>query len=203
MRAQYMDTSWKGIKHLVPARNEGRLLVRVEVIPQNGCDIGSQHVKQGTHDVVIYASELDEVKRLVRTDAAKADFDRALRVFARKLEDLCRGLGDSVEHKLERQRRIAEFGESPYSIMAEDPAYRGGFGKLMNLTVIEEVPPPPTVENLQATQFGKLGDVIAAAVGGGALPSPEQIEARIESEVTRRLADIEKRLEAKFSNKGR
>ena len=192
-----MDTSHNGIKHLVPARNESRLLVRVEVIPSNGCDVGGQHVKRGTHDVIIYTSELAEVQSLVRTEQAKADFDRALKVFARKLEDLCRGLGNSTEHQIERQRRIDEFHESPYSIMAEDPAYRGGFGKLLSCTVLEEVPAPPTVENLQATQFGKLGEVLAAAVGGGGgVPTPEQIDARVEALVAERLAALEERIAA-------
>ena len=196
-----VDTSWKGTLHKVPARNEARLLVEVEVIPQNGCDIGGQHVKQGTHRVVIYASELPDAKAYVRTEKAKADFARAEQIFANQLANLVKGLGETSYDKAERERRVAEYGESPYSIMAQDPAYTGGFGKLMRLEVIEEVPPPPTMETLQANQFDRLSSVLAGALGGGAGPTPEQIDARVNALVEARLADLEKRISERYRTK--
>lgn len=193
MPAQTMDTSFRGIKHRVPPRNESRLLVRVNVIPQNGCDIGSQHVKHGEHDVIVYASELTDVMALVRTEKAKADFARAEQVFANQIADLVRNIPAGPEGDESRRHAMERYGESPYSIMAQDPSYRGGFGKLMSCVVIEEVAAPPTVENLQATQFGELGRVLSEALSSRG-PTAAQITSMIEAEVTRRMADAEERL---------
>ena len=195
MAAVSMDTSFRGIKHRVAPRNEARKLIRVEVIPQNGCDIGNQHVLRGTHDVIVYVSQLDEVRRLVRTDKARADFKRAQEVYANQVATLLRGIQDGPEGDEIRARKLAEYGGSPFEIMAQDPAYVGGFGKLESMIEIEDVPAPPTVENLQASQFGALGDVIARAIGGG--PTQEQIAAFIDAEVERRMVDLEARLRAK------
>lgn len=201
MRQNYSDTSFRGIKHKVPARNEPRLLVRVNVIPQNGCDIGGQHVKQGEHDVIIYSTDLPEVMALVRTDKAKADFARAKQVFANKIAALVRGLGDSVHDNQERERRLAEFGESPYSILAEDPAYTGGFGKLESCVTLEDVPAPPTLENIQTRQFGDLTEAIREALGGQRLPSKDDIAEFIRLEIEKGVAAALEAATKPFSKK--
>jgi hypothetical protein len=193
-----MDTSHKGIPHRVPARNESRLLIRVEVIPQNGCDIGGQHVKQGTHDVIIYAGQLAETKALVRTEQAKADWARALRAYANHIAELVKGKDEA-----QRARLLAEDWQSPQAMMAVDPAYKGGFGKLESCEVIEEVSAPPTLENLQASGNAVLAEAITKAVsaGHGAIPTPEQIDERIKSGIAAGLAALEEKIAARYRTK--
>ena len=181
-----IDSSWKGVKHDLRGgrtRNEQRVLIAVDVIPQNGCNIGDQHIPQGKHQVLVYGSELAAVRSLVRTDKARADLARAMETWQHQFDDHMKGADDEREKK----RRAETFGVSPYEILAFDPSYRGGLGPLESLTVVEDVPAPPTLENLQASQFDRLGEKIAQAIGFAASRGPTS-DAAIEAEVERRIA---------------
>lgn len=192
-----MDTSHKGIPHRVRARNESRLLIRVDVIPMNDVNIGDQPVKHGVHDVIIYASELADVMALVRTEQAKADWARALRAYANHIAELVKGKDED-----QRKRLLAEDGESPHAMMAADTAYKGGFGKLDSCVVLEEVAAPPTLENVQMTSNASLADAIRIAVSAaGHGPTPEQIDARIKAGIADGLAALEERIAAKYRAK--
>jgi hypothetical protein len=203
MSTPSMDRSWKGTKHLVPPRNEGRLLLRVDVIPQNGMDVGGQYVPHGTHNVVIYRDQLDEVRALVQTEDAKRAFQMASETYAAQLAELIKDIPLGVEGDRAREFKISRHPESIYSILAVDPRYKGGLGPLMSLEVIEDVPAPPTIENLQANGNATLAEAItrAVAAGAGGAPTPEQIDARIQAGIAAGLAALEERIAAKYRTK--
>lgn len=158
------DTGIEGIKHKVPVKREGRLLIEVDVTPTNGTVIAGQHVPQGTHQMLIYKSELpDVIANKVAQPEHLAGWASAEKVFARiekdYLDRTCGKLTDLNKHNDEfmayRKAEAAKFGET--SVAREFcKMFPRGMPPVKSLTVIKDVDAPTTIENQTDQKIEKL-----------------------------------------------
>lgn len=170
----------KTYKHKVPARDERRALVRVTVAPSNGCAIGGQHVPAGTHEIVIYRSELDEV----RADTASADqlawwkscedqYRSMLAVHCARETGIKPGQAMTEKDRAAWERAEESYGETtPSRLFAQ--RYPLGMPPIAKLEVLEDdVPAPETDTTRERDRFESLVErftdamVRAAASAGG------------------------------------
>jgi hypothetical protein len=139
------------IEHRVPARDEGRVLLEVDVIPSNGVSVAGQYVAPGTHRVIVYATEVPAVEAMVRTPEEETEWNRSVAKHEAAMERTL------VEAKLSikdvakdpdlasaRRKAIASYGAtSSEAILAQ--TFRTGIGVLRSCKVLDaDVPPPET-----------------------------------------------------------
>lgn len=152
---------WKNIKHDVTIRNEPRAMVEVDVEPVDGQLAFEQHLKRGKQTILVYESQLAELERLTQTERDRVKWAAAVESYEAKLAHRLEGVRD--ERARERIREA--FGESPASIMRDmDPKWTGMPPFRSSRVLERNVPPPETLANIQANQFGTLADVIAKAI---------------------------------------
>jgi len=162
--------SYKGIDHKVPARNEARVLVEIDVEPQNGTVVCGQHVKHGKHKIIVYRSQLDELTSRVRTPEHEAALKAAHRAFDTKLDEHLRPsfgrtwrAAQDEDTKRAIQQAIARFGET--SVWAEfSRFYREGMPPLKSAEVLEDVPAPDTAEARADRSESNMERMLAALV---------------------------------------
>lgn len=157
----------KSYDHQVPARDESRVLIEVDVFPTNGMSIGGQHVKQGVHRVVVYESELDELSKRVATKRQVEEWDDAVRTYEAALEAYVAGsigkrnspkwANDPSGYENARKLAVGKFGDTTPSLeFARRPGNAGGRPPITRLDVIEELPAPTTQDNREAQRFEGL-----------------------------------------------
>lgn len=160
-----VQTSRGVLSHKVEARDEPRKLIEIDVFPSNGMAIGGQHVHQGVHNVVIYASELEAIQKRVCSAEQVADWKDAERTYAsalsRYLENAC-GKAPSantdawpVKYRESRERATQMFGDTTVSL---EFSRRHPLGRppITKLSVIEDLPAPLTSENRERSRFENL-----------------------------------------------
>jgi hypothetical protein len=107
-------------EHRVPARDEQRVLVEVEVFPTNGISLGGQHVKQGKHRVVLYKSELEDLKARTASPQQIRDWDDAVASYEAQRERWVIGAvgknDGSEQYRIKRERALAQYGETTPSL---------------------------------------------------------------------------------------
>ena len=169
------------LKHRVPARDEKRMVVEVDVVPTNGCLVAKQHVKQGTSRVVIYESELTGVENMVLSDEHKRAWERSERTYLSQLEaHIQNTIGKPSDHRAEtyraeRERVIEAYGESTPSKLFEQE-YPKLNRPLRSMNVVKlDVAAPETPETRQRNQteaaMKDLASAILSAVSAGAKKS--------------------------------
>ena len=151
--------------HQVPARDEARLLIEVDVFPINGVSIGGQLAKHGKSRLVIYASELPEVEKRVATKAQIADWEDAVRVYEAALESYVDGaigkrhspkwLNDPTGYENARKLAVGKYGDTTPSLEFAR-RHKGGRPPITSLSIIEELPAPTTQDNREAQRFEAL-----------------------------------------------
>lgn len=161
-----VQTSKHGVhSHKAESRDEPRKLISVDVFPSNGMSVGGQHVHQGKHTVVVYASELEGLQARVASDEHKAAWRDAERTYQSALS---RYLDNAVgkppsndrtswpqEYLTRRERAEKMFGETTVSLEFSR-RFPGGRPPLSELSVIEDLPPPITAENRDRTRMETL-----------------------------------------------
>ena len=196
------DSSWDGVQHVhgrMPARNEKRFMLKVEVIPQNGIQIGYQWVPTGgPHNVIVYRSQLDDVKKYMRTPDEDAAEKASVDLYEEQLADFLRKHPPDPRLTKEEARRLAEANpsfegrEGPYAMLYKHPKYRAGIGTVRVLEVVEELPEPPTEQNIRDNQMDRLANVFVEALtrmGPGQGLSLDALDALIEKRVAERIAE--------------
>jgi hypothetical protein len=192
----FTDTSYKGIKHNQPARNEGRYLIEVEHVCEYGMDIGSQYVsgEKGPHKVIVYAGDLPAIEKLVRTEEEKAALAYAWSVYENQVAEIrakYAAPGEPLDVRAAERFdvEVKNLPDNVYSILAVNPKFKAGIGPIVSFKVLEEVPPPPTMENIQATSNATLAEAIREAVAGAhGGPSKSDIDAYIKSKIDEGVA---------------
>ncbi len=190
-----MDTAWKGVPHRVPAQNQSRLLIEVEVDSCNGLSVAEQYVPgtPGPHQVVIYAGQLAEVKALVRTEEERVALANAKQAYENQIAEIKARLTDSdgTVNPEKFDYEVKNHPDNIYSILSVNPKFKAGLGPITALRVVEEVPAPPTIENLQAAGNASLADAIREAVAsasGQRVPSKDELSEYIRAEVEKGVA---------------
>ncbi len=129
-------------------RDEDRVLVRVDVIPQNGAAIGCRHVPQGVTFCDLYKKELDEARALVVPEKHWREAEAAYETYLRKLTEW-------VESGPRNETGLPENDPAAYHRSPQMEAHemgfawalgKIGFGKLRSLEVICDVPRIETPE---------------------------------------------------------
>lgn len=154
------DNSYKGVKHDVPARNEARVLLEVDVIP-NGTTLADQRIGRGVQKMICYASELPAIEARVVKPEALAAIDFARDAYEAELAEL---LAACTTDDQRAHVRKTHPGSPQAKLEGLNPKWRGGVGSLRSVKVLEQVPPPATMETLQANQFQNLANTIADAI---------------------------------------
>lgn len=107
-------------EHRVPARDEKRVLVEVEVFPTNGISLGGQHIKHGKSRVVLYQSELDELKSRTATAQQLREWDEAVASYEAQRERWVIGAvgknDGSEQYRIKRERALAQYGDTTPSL---------------------------------------------------------------------------------------
>lgn len=169
---------YKGVDHPVEPRNEARILIEVDVEPQNGTVICGQHLKHGKQRAVIYESELDAISARVRRPEHEADLKAAQRSYENALDQhMTRAAGRDwrtvladPQHRDHRSVKSMHerYGESsPWSEFAR--FHKTGMPPLKSLEVIEQVPPPDTAEaraDRADDRFAHFAQMVAEAIAG-------------------------------------
>lgn len=138
------------VLHKVPARDEPRSLLKVNVMPSNGIVVAGQHVLTGISMLVVYDSELPAVEARVASPAHIAAWKRAEAVYASQLEAHVNqetgtkpGPMLSEQDRMSRQRSADRYGKSTVSeLFAQE--YPGGMPPILDLEILESVEPPET-----------------------------------------------------------
>lgn len=158
----------KGVKHPVPPRNEGRVLLEVTVTPQNGTTVAGQHWPQGTSRRVVYESQMEEVLSRVASPEEAEAWDRAVKVHQAMLDEhVRRELRPTPEKEADpsfqilKARTVKTFAGSPSAEFCK--LFATGKRPLAKVEVIDRAAPPETPENQQKN----LVMQIAQAMGGG------------------------------------
>lgn len=114
-------------------RNEPRRLIRVNVEPGNGCDVGGVHAPHGESFLLVYESDLPAVKAEVQGEETARAMASAREMFARDLREHRKRCKDD-------ETALATIGTS---VEVHYQAIRGrGREPLLSLDVGPEVGPP-------------------------------------------------------------
>lgn len=167
--APEMSGEFAGVSHKVPARNVGRMLLEVDVVPTNGASIGGQLVTAGTHKVLVYKDEIDGVLADVQTDEQKLAWSMAEKTFQSQAD---REFG-KIKNPEDRRKAEARWGQSVAAIFAQ--TFQNGLPPIRSMRVLNDnVPAPSTTENVQANQIANLTEALVgalrAAKGGDVQP---------------------------------
>lgn len=170
-------------------RNEPTLLIEVETdrvgtwsLCENAVEAPYHRGKKGTHKqrVVIYESEWDSVRKLVRTEEHEAMLKDAMGSApqttaegeSQTLGDKLRALeakfaGANARDAAKLESQIAqvesEIVREANRILCRKPGMRDGLPPLTSAKVISKGPPPPTQSNLLMNQNGALAEAFTAA----------------------------------------
>ncbi len=192
-----MDTSWKGVKMRAAARNESRLFIEVEHESGNGLQVGDEYLQPGPgpHRAVIYVGDLPAIQALVRSEEQKAALAWAKSTYDAQVAEIRAKYAkpDEALDVRSEQRMAHDLMQMPdniYSILSVNPKFKAGLGPILSLKVIEDVPPPPTVENIAAQSNAQLAEAIREAVHGTAsrVPSKDELAEFIRSEIEKGIA---------------
>lgn len=157
-----MIPDWKTIEHKVTVRNEPRLLVEVDVEPACGVGICEQFVQHGKQVILIYKSELEKLKARTQTEEHRRDWETAVKVYERNLEQQVGKIRDPQARALAVQR----FGPSPSSYYQEMHPGSTGLPPIRSFKILkDDVPPPETPANLQSNQMGELVKALSQLLG--------------------------------------
>lgn len=180
-------TEVDGVVHRASIRNETRMLIEIETDRVGTWSLCEQAIEGGypksgdqqvhKQQLVIYASQWDEVRRLVRTEAAEAAWADALAsapqqpaiVERRKAAEaaLARAKGASARERAEQQMMNvdADTAREAIRLLLLKPGFKDGLPPLLSARPIKSnVAPPATPQNLQANQLGDLSRVLADAL---------------------------------------
>jgi hypothetical protein len=175
------------IDHRVRARDEGRVLLEVDVIPSNGAVVAGQYVAPGAHRVIVYATEVAAVEAMVRTPEEAAEWKRSVAQHEAALERTLVEAKLGLKHVAEdpdlasaRRKAIASYGAtSAEAILAQ--TYRTGIGVLRSCKVLDaDVPPPETDVVRERKRSEEMAEMMAGALGralAGILPNAEKRKA--------------------------
>lgn len=171
----------KTYKHSVPTRDEARVLIEVEVTPTNGIVIGGQHVRQGTHRLVVYETDLPDIEARVATDEHKRAWSEAIKTFNRALDRFVVssvGKDDGSEaYRLRKEQAIKMFGDTTVSLEFSRN-FPGGMPPIARLTKVEQLKAPETETNRDATRLEGLVTKLAETLGKAMAASQQSSGAR-------------------------
>lgn len=171
----------KTYQHRVPARDERRVLIEVEVTPTNGISIAGQHVRQGVSRVVVYESELPDIEARVASDEHKRAWADAVKTYQRQLDRFILntvGKDDGTEGwKLRREQAIKTFGETTVSL-EYSRNFPGGLPPIARLTKVEQLKAPETETNRDATRLEGLVTKLVETLGKAMSVSQQSSGAR-------------------------
>lgn len=158
----------KTYQHLVPTRDERRALIEVEVIPTNGISLGGQHVRQGTHRVVVYETELPAIEARVASDEHKRAWAEAVKTYNRALERFVVnsvGKDDGSEaYRLRKEQASKRFGDTTVALEFSR-AYPGGMPPIARLSKIEALDAPETETNRDSKRLEGLVTKLVDTLG--------------------------------------
>lgn len=153
-------------------RNEPRRLIRVNVEPGNGIDVGGVHAPHGVSFVVVYESDLPAIKAEVQNEETARAMAQAREMFARDLKDHRKRCKDD-------ETALATIGSS---VEVHYQAIKGrGREPLISLDLGPEVGPPdsPIARQEKAeTNMERFMAVMADAVAKLAAAQTGQQPAR-------------------------
>lgn len=171
----------KTYKHPVAARDEKRVLIEVEVTPTNGISIGGQHVRQGTHRLVVYETDLPDIEARVATDEHKAAWSAAVSTYNNALNRYITstiGKDDKSEaYRLRKEQATKMFGETSVSLEFSRN-HAGGMPPIAKLTKLEELKAPETETNRDATRLEGLVTKLVETLGKAMSVSQQSSGAR-------------------------
>lgn len=171
----------KTYKHPVPPRDEKRVLIEVEVTPTNGIVIGGQHVRQGTHRLVVFKTDLPDIAARVATDDHKRAWAAAVSTYETALKRYVTtsiGKDDGSEaYRLRKEQAAKMFGETTISLEF-CRNYPEGMPPIARLTEVEQLEAPETETNRDATRLENLVTKLAETLGKAMAASQQSSGAR-------------------------
>ena len=130
-----------------PKRNEPRRMIRVVVSSQNGTSICGQRAENGVNFLLVYASDVDRILRMLPTQRQRQLLDVATQQYEAAFEVFVQECGGNVV------RANAERGFTPWTfydqLTKNMKGLSGGYPIVRDVAVWEgEVPPPETQESI-------------------------------------------------------
>jgi hypothetical protein len=151
-------------------RHEPRLHIRVTVDVVPGQMVGQQLIPTGTHELIIYESELPSARALVQTDAHKREWAACVEQHRQYLETQYGKLRkrDPITGDVDLRAWTLAVNRDTKSASAfweeRNPQIKGGRPPLSALEVLGPVQPPDTAQQRQESSDAKLQKLLDTLV---------------------------------------
>lgn len=151
-----LPTDWRTVEHGVRPRTAPRALIAVDVVSDNGTNVGDQHVARGAHAVLVYQDQLKAIASRVQTEEHQRVYNDAKVAFENELKE---------ELKRDPEGARAKTSLSPEVFFAQ--RFPRGMPPIKAMKVLDpDVPPPDSPQARQEAEHATMASLVEQLTKG-------------------------------------